>query len=132
MEYMIFAVIIVLMLLSGAYAIKRITSVDFTGSVKDEFTEVLQWADIFVRAVKDSHKEATGAEKRELAIQYIKEVCDNLELQISDAQIEAIVRAAYVDMKSEEIILDQEITITSEEDTEDVSVDTDVEVSDGE
>lgn len=73
-------------------------------SVQSAFTELQEWAGIVVRAAKDlgaTDLDMTGEDKRLYAQRVLKEVREKLGLDITDEQIEMLVRHAYTVMCDE-------------------------------
>lgn len=100
-----------------AWGIKRAAQ----AIIKDEqysalLTRFEDWAAIAVRYAKDwgEQEHMSGSDRRRIAVQAMKDLRDKLNLDdISDEQIEMLIRAAYTIMvdESEELSLENELEI---------------------
>ena len=72
--------------------------------VQAVFSEIKDWAAIAVRAVKDlgdGDLEMTGTEKRDYAVKVLSDIRDKIGFDISDEQLELLIRHAYTVMMDE-------------------------------
>lgn len=78
-------------------------------SVQMAFAELMDWADIVVKAAEDlGHvAEMTGEEKLRYAVRSLGEVRDKIGLDITDEQVEMLVRAAYQTFASESYLIEE-------------------------
>lgn len=100
-----------------AWGIKRTAQ----AIIKDEqysalLTRFEDWAAIAVRYAKDwgEQEHMSGSDRRRIAVQAMKDLRDKLNLDdISDEQIEMLIRAAYTIMvdESEELSLEHELEL---------------------
>lgn len=70
-------------------------------NVQSAFAEIMDWAEIAVRAAKDlgdSKLEMTGSEKAEYAFEILKDVREKLGVDLSDEQLMLLIRHAYTVM----------------------------------
>ena len=72
--------------------------------VQAAFSNLKDWANIVVRATEDIGyaMEMTGEEKLRYAIRSLKELRDKIGIDITDEQVEMLVRAAYTSFCVEE------------------------------
>lgn len=65
----------------------------------EKINEVMRWVAEFVDAAEQVYGAKTGKTKKEFVVDAIKKQCEDLGINITEAQIEALIESAVFDLK---------------------------------